>query len=139
MPNGSGYLKRVLVVDDETIDRQYICNALRKENYSFFATGTFPGAVNMLARHPGEIALLITDISLPERNGFELYDHLCKFEPDLKVLFVSGPTGAEVSKFYNNGFPTRHYLEKPFSGGGLITRVRSILKHERFAHTSAPS
>src|SRR5262245_25896175 len=139
MANGSGSLKRVLVVDDETKDRDHICNVLRREGYSVYATGSYSGAVNILARHPGEIGLLITDISLPERNGFELYANLLKYEAELKVLFVSGPTGAEVSKFYHMGFPDRNYLEKPFGAPELIMSVRALMESEPMAHNSGAS
>jgi two-component system cell cycle sensor histidine kinase/response regulator CckA len=136
MPNGSTDLKKVLVVDDETSDRETICNVLRRENYPVFATGTYSGAVNMQARHAGEIGLLITDIALPEKNGCELYSNLLKVEPELQVLFVSGPTGAEVSKFYPIGFPDRHFLQKPFDAQELLRRVRWILGHEPLAQNS---
>jgi two-component system, cell cycle sensor histidine kinase and response regulator CckA len=139
MANRSGSSKRVLVVDDEAKDRDHICNVLRPEGYSVYATGSYSGAVNILARHPGEIGLLITDMSLPEKNGFELYANLLKCEPGLKVLFVSGPTGAEVSKFYHMGFPNRNYLEKPFGAAELITRVRSLMESEPLAHNSGAS
>ena len=136
MPIGFGEIKRVLVVDDEASDRERICNLLKREKYLVYATGSYSGAVNMLARHAGEIGLLITDISLPEGNGHELYTNLLKVEPELKVLFVSGPTGAEVSKFYNMGIPYRNYLEKPFDAQELVSRVRAILGAEPMACNS---
>jgi len=139
MLNGSSVLKKILVVDDETSDRERICNVLRRQDYLVLATGTYSGAVNMLARHPGEIGLLITDISLPEKNGCELYTNLLRAEPELQVLFVSGPTGAEVSKFYNLGIPERHFLVKPFDDQELLKRVRWILRTEPLAQNSGAS
>jgi two-component system, cell cycle sensor histidine kinase and response regulator CckA len=139
MFDGPRVLKKILVVDDETSDREAICNVLRREKYQVFATGTYSGAINMQARHIGEIGLLITDISLPEKNGCELYRNLLKVEPELKVLFVSGPTGAEVSKFYDIGIPARQFLQKPFDPQELLKRVRWIMGIEPLAHNSGAS
>jgi DNA-binding response OmpR family regulator len=46
------------------------------------------------------------------------------------VLFISGPTGAEVSKFYQE-VPGGHFLEKPFDTKELQRRVRSLLNPEK--------
>jgi two-component system, cell cycle sensor histidine kinase and response regulator CckA len=117
---------RILAVDDETPDLNLMCNALRAEDYTVFAAGSYAEAIQTQRMHHGGIDLLIADVSLPDKNGCELAVVLRETDPDLKVLFVSGVTGTEVLKFTR--LPNVHLLEKPFALAELLIWVRAILK-----------
>lgn len=75
-----------------------------------------------------EIQLLLTAIALPGLNGYELANTLTRISPGLKVLFVSGPTGAEVSRFYNMPVTGPHLVAKPIQAADLINRVMKRLR-----------
>src|ERR1700724_1085181 len=89
---------RILAVDDEIPDLNLMCNALRAEDYTVFAAGSYAEAIHTHRMHHGAMDLLIADVSLPDKNGCELAVVLRETDPDLKALFVSGVSGAAVLK-----------------------------------------
>jgi DNA-binding response OmpR family regulator len=103
-----------------------MCNVLRAENYTVFAAASYAEAIQTHRMHQGAVDLLVADISLPDRNGCELALTLLEADADLKVLFVSGATGAEILKF--SKLSNVHLLEKPFGRAELLRRVRGILE-----------
>ncbi len=78
--------------------------------------------------HPGKIDVLLTDISLPGQNGYELARTLLDHNPGLSVIFMSGIAGAEVCRFYGMATTDQHFLEKPFQAADLLRRFRRVLE-----------
>jgi CheY-like chemotaxis protein len=73
------------------------------------------------------IDLLLTDISLPGLNGCELARKLLQDRPKLKVLLVSGYTGAEICQYYGVELSDLHFLAKPFSPATLFHRLQVLM------------
>ena len=88
------------------------------------ATGA-AAALKLLDAHPA-IALLFTDVVMPEVNGRELADEALRRRPDLKVLFA---TGYSRNALVQDGVldPSVQLIGKPFSVDELATRVRAVL------------
>jgi two-component system cell cycle sensor histidine kinase/response regulator CckA len=127
----------ILVVDDELEDRQLMRATLQADGYRVFEASNYHSGVNTFAQHSHEIDLLIADVSLPDANGCELGKSILEINPDLKVLLVSGHTGAEVCRFYGLTSLELHFLEKPFKPADLLIRVyRVMLCCERFVISS---
>jgi CheY-like chemotaxis protein len=82
-------------------------------------------ALKLLDAHPA-IALLFTDVVMPEVNGRELADEALRRRPDLKVLFA---TGYSRNALVQDGVldPSVQLIGKPFSVDELATRVRAVL------------
>ncbi len=79
----------------------------------------------------GQIALLITDVVMPQMGGLELSRRLTALRPDLKVLYVSGYSEDDMNE---QGVlsPDVEFLEKPFTPQAIARKVQEIL-------TGAPS
>jgi DNA-binding response OmpR family regulator len=71
--------------------------------------------------------MLVTAISLPGGNGYQLARALLDAEPDVKVLFVSGETGAMASRYYNSLWTELHTLTRPYKPADLLRRVKFLL------------
>ena len=80
----------------------------------------------VLARHAGDIALLLTDVVMPGRGGRELYEQLTPERSDLKVLYMSGYTDNSI---VHHGVldPGTPFLQKPFDLDVLARKVREVL------------
>jgi DNA-binding response OmpR family regulator len=124
----SKHNKTILLIDDEASAREFIHGILQVEGYNVLEAADFDEAMAIHQQHQGEIKMLLTDVSLPGKNGYELAQTLIQIDPKLKVVFTSGPAGAEVCKFY--GMPTSdvHFLGKPFEAADLVQRVRQVLE-----------
>ena len=81
----------ILVVEDDDAVRQVAVDALTELGYRVLAADGASAALRLLASQP-EIALMLTDVVMPEINGRKLADEACRLRPDLEVVFTMGYT-----------------------------------------------
>ena len=118
----------ILVVDDEPGVRRFSVEALRELGYTVLDADGAAAALERLDAHP-EIALLFTDVVMPEVNGRQLADAALRRRPDLKVLFA---TGNSRNTLVRDGVlePGVQLIGKPFTIDALGRRVRAVLAAE---------
>jgi two-component system, cell cycle sensor histidine kinase and response regulator CckA len=117
----------ILVVDDEPVDLAVFRQCLETAGFVVFAATGYNDGLETFLDHADEIELLVTDISLPVKNGLELAKACLERKPGLKVLAVSGWVGAEILQFYNIPVGDRHFLPKPFRASEFISRVNEVI------------
>jgi two-component system, cell cycle sensor histidine kinase and response regulator CckA len=113
----------VLLVEDEEAVRELVRMILQRAGYSVMEAANADEAETLLAA-AGTADLLLTDVLMPGRSGFELFTRLRRKFPSLRVLFISGYSDYAMSVEGNLAF-----LEKPFSAEGLIAKIREVLGH----------
>jgi DNA-binding NtrC family response regulator len=118
----------ILLIDDEASQRRFIRRGLEDAGYTVVEGADYDEALIVVNQHRGEIDVLLTDVSLPGRNGYELARALLAHNPGLSVIFMSGIAGAEVCRFYGMATTDLHFLEKPFHAGDLVRRVHRVLE-----------
>lgn len=80
-------------------------------------------ALQIAHQYQYRIDLLVTDVMMPEMNGFELADRLKYAIPNLKILLMSGYAGKE-----NLGRTQDvNFLGKPFSLQSFSATVKTLL------------
>ena len=72
------------------------------------------------------IHLLVTDLVMPDMNGWELHQWISLLNPGIKTLFVSGYPANTLPQQEAPG-SDRAFLQKPFSRSELLARVRQLL------------
>src|SRR5690349_19721475 len=117
----------ILVVDADPADREFVRGILESGGYNVLEAADYGEALEAHRRCRRRIHLLLTALALPSNNGYELARTLFRADPDLKALFVSGLTGAEVSPYYHMPITGSHMLNKPLNPGEVVDRVRNIL------------
>jgi PAS domain S-box-containing protein len=124
LPLGEGQ-EVILVVEDEPAVRQVSVDALTELGYRVIEADGAAAALRLLDGHP-EIALLFTDVVMPDTNGRKLADEARRRRPDLRVLFTTGYTRNAV---VHNGVldPGVDLIGKPFTIEELAAKVRAIL------------
>lgn len=127
LPAAATLRRTVLVVDDEAPVRDLVRRVLDRENLTVLTAGSVPEALALLERCRGAVDLVLSDITMPEQDGWELFHAVRERWPDTDVLFMSGhhhsllePADAEAAK------PT--VLAKPFSIESLTAAVRLALE-----------
>lgn len=121
-----GNTEVILLVDDEATVRSVLREALERAGFTVIEAGNYYEAI----REAGNIEfldLLIADVSLPGPNGCELAARLQALRPDLKVLFISGYTGAEVCRHYGVEVHDLQFMAKPLDLRAFVKRVRALL------------
>ena len=115
----------ILVVDDEPYVRQFSVDAFEELGYTVFQAESAAVALGILKDH-ADIALMFTDIVMPETNGRILADQAQIVRPGLKVLYTTGYARNAVVDNGNVGKGIE-LISKPFTIDDLARTVRAIL------------
>jgi CheY-like chemotaxis protein len=116
----------VLLVEDEPAVRELMREALSGQGFTVLVAGTGEEALEIAARHPGGLRLVVTDVVMPKLGGAEVARRLAAANPGLRVLFVSGYT-ADAIVHHGVLAPGLDYLQKPFGPSALVDKVREVL------------
>jgi PAS domain S-box-containing protein len=120
----------ILLVEDESSILRMAKKMLEKQGYIVLAAATPREAVRLFTARADEIDLLITDVIMPEMDGWDLATQLLAIRPDLKCLFMSGYT-ADVIADHGVLDEGVHFIHKPFSIGDLTGKVREVLEENQ--------
>jgi CheY-like chemotaxis protein len=92
-----GPMKTILVLDDETIVRNVVRQALVNAGFTVLAVATAEEAIKAAAAEPGEMSLFITNHLLPGgKNGREIAQGIRERRPALPVLHISGSVAVRM-------------------------------------------
>jgi signal transduction histidine kinase/CheY-like chemotaxis protein len=116
----------ILVVEDEEIVRELVCEILRGHGYHVLATGRGSEALRLLAEEKRGVDLLISDVVMPEMNGALVAQRVREICPRARVLFVSGYSENDMA---DQGLEELAFqvLQKPFTPDTLARKVREVL------------
>lgn len=119
---------KLLIIEDEEKLARTLKLGLEKEGFTVDYVLNGEEGLLRLERYPGEYSLVILDVMLPGRNGYEICSLLRK---DKKIalpiiMLTARNTIDDTVRGLNSG--ADDYLEKPFSFDELCARVRSLLR-----------
>jgi two-component system response regulator RegX3 len=115
----------VLVVEDEPSIRQGVCDLLAFHGYA--PEGAADGEVGLQLALSGRFGLVVLDVMLPRRNGFEVCEAIRRELPRLPVLMLTA-RGAEEDVLRGFRCGSDDYVSKPFSVAELLARVEALLR-----------
>jgi PAS domain S-box-containing protein len=124
MPRGNE--ETVLVVDDEASILTIASQTLQAFGYRVLTAGDGAEAVAVYAQHRHEIAVVLTDMSMPVMDGASTISALVRINPVIKVIASSG-IGANSRAAKGAGSRVKHFLTKPFTTGTLLKVIRATL------------
>ncbi len=116
----------ILVAEDEPAVRALVEKVLRDAGHSVLVAPDGMAALDLAARHKGNIDLLLTDIVMPGPSGLETARRMIADRPGIRVLYMSGWA---TETFRREGVDEAEIplLPKPFSVAELVARVSSEL------------
>lgn len=121
--NGS---ETLLIVEDEPSILKMSTTMLSQLGYNVLFATNPTEAMNIAQEYSGEIHLLITDVIMPNQNGWDLSQRLHGDYPSMKCLFMSGYTSTVIT---SQGLlhESTNFIQKPFSLRSLGSKVREVL------------
>lgn len=121
-------MKRILVVEDDediaSIEKDYL------EVSGYQVTVEINGTKGLTEALSGEYDLILLDIMLPGMDGFQICRKL-RGKLDIPIMMVTAKR-TDIDHIRGLGFGADDYIEKPFSPGVLVAKVKSQLaQYER--------
>lgn len=130
--------KRVLVVEDEALIRQNLCECLRQLGCRVIEAADGVEAMERFKEQQGKIDLVLTDLVMPRMSGHELWAQLTHLDPHLSFLFMSGYTEDTVMRREILSQQSA-FLNKPFSVADLSNAIQRALVRRTLSPTETPS
>ncbi|MEA5514323.1 PAS domain S-box protein [Nodularia sp. UHCC 0506] len=134
IPKGNDEL--ILIVDDEDSIRATNKATLESYNYKVITANDGIEAVSIYAQYQNKINLVLMDIEMPSMDGIRAIQVLCKINPAIKIVAMSGLLSnrdrlrhccADHIKKIGGCVPA--FLSKPYSVKELLETVQFILNN----------
>ena len=117
--------KTILVIEDDSAIRRGIVDALEFEGYSTLQAAD--GDSGLEAALKSEYDLLLLDLILPRRDGFEILKELREARPTTPVIILTA-RGEERDRVRGLRLGADDYVVKPFGVKELLARVEAVLR-----------
>lgn len=135
-PIGSGELRDgqgelILVVDDEEFILDTARQTLEDAGYRAMTAHGAQKALEVMERSGSEVEAVITDLRMPEMNGFELIRRLRAQFPNLPIIAASGMADGRTDAAVEAG--AQAFLAKPFSAERLQATLQDVMYEDEGA------
>lgn len=114
----------LVIIDDNPLSAEFVATALERKGLKIFSAYHPREGLDLIYKHHPQI--VVTDLALPDMNGFELLDRVLKFDPNTKVVIIT----AYASKSTAEAARKRRaadYLAKPIPLALLRERVGGLI------------
>jgi len=111
----------VLLAEDDVMILNIARITLERDGYFLLTAENGEEALYLSRRFPGEIHLLLTDVTMPKIGGMELSKRVSTERPTTRILMMSGATSSADLD------PKYPFLPKPFNPAKLSDWVRGLL------------
>ncbi|HWE43639.1 MAG TPA: ATP-binding protein, partial [Gemmatimonadaceae bacterium] len=116
----------VLVVDDEETVRMAVRRILQKSGYRVLVAANGVEALEQLGAAGAQVALVLTDMVMPEMGGRELVDRVVRDHPGVRILCMSGYTEDPTLRLGQLA-GEQGFIAKPFTVAELTAAIRRVL------------
>jgi DNA-binding response OmpR family regulator len=122
-------MTKILIVEDEAGLRQGLEINLRHENYETTVAADGEEAIRVFHAESPDLVLL--DLMLPKRSGFEVLDHIRKVSKIPVILLTA--RGQETDKVRGLRGGADDYVTKPFGVQELFARIDAVMRRSEVA------
>jgi PAS domain S-box-containing protein len=116
----------ILLAEDEPLLRELGETILTQAGYTVLTAGSSESLRKLIAEHPGEVDLLLTDVVMPDISGPELVRIGRQRWPKVRVLFMSGYADDELQDLDRDA----GFIQKPFTPAELTAKIAEVLSGE---------
>lgn len=115
----------ILVVDDEPALLELTCEILELYDYSIFSAANGEQALKILEQEP--VDMLLSDVIMPEMDGYQLAAIVQEKYPAIKIQLASGFSDNRHTNMSDDKLH-QHLLNKPYNSHTLLQRIRELLE-----------
>ena len=124
-----GGSETVLIIEDEELLIEMLNAVLSKSGYKVLMAKDGMEGIELYTREKDKIALVLTDMGLPQLMGDAVFRRIREINPKAKVILASGYLSPDSkSEFYKAGLA--RFIQKPFMPVDILRAVREVLDSE---------
>jgi DNA-binding response OmpR family regulator len=127
---------RILIVEDEPALVLTLSDRLRAEGYEVEAAET--GDLGLRRAREGSFDLVLLDVALPGKNGFDVLRDMRQQKIATPVLMLTA-RGQVLDRVLGLKLGADDYLPKPFDATELVARIEAVLRRQKAAPDGAGS
>ena len=116
---------RILIVEDESPLAAGLSDLLAGEGYLPLVAADGRQALELFRRRKPDLVLL--DVMLPEKSGYEVCREIRKENPRVPILMLTAK-GEELDRIAGLELGADDYIVKPFGVGELLARIRAAFR-----------
>jgi CheY-like chemotaxis protein/two-component sensor histidine kinase len=124
-PRSAKGSETILLVDDEEGVRKLVFAVLKSNGYDVLEAANGVAALGVYEKNGHKVDMVLTDVVMPQMNGFELGRQIGERAPGMKILYMSGYRDNAIGSA--GGDMPRAFLHKPFTPDVLLSKVREVL------------
>ena len=121
-------MAKILVVEDDKALNGLVCSCLRDNGYE--VVSCFNGKDALVALEENTFSLIVSDIMMPEMDGFELAENVRLTDKTTPIIFTSAKDD-KISKLYGYKLGIDDYITKPFDIDLLIMKIQALLRRAK--------
>lgn len=118
-------MKKILIIEDEPNIRELILYNLKTNGYDGVAAEDGLMGITMVHREKPDLILL--DIMLPEKNGYDICRELREEGNNTPIIMITAKT-EEIDKVKGLEYGADDYIAKPFGIREMMARIKAVLR-----------
>jgi two-component system, chemotaxis family, chemotaxis protein CheY len=122
--------KTILVVDDFTSIRNFVCETLERKGYRTLGAANGNDAYKVLTESTVPVNLVLTDYNMPDCSGYDLLKKI-RSNPEVKnvpVIFLTTELSPEkMKKAKEAGLDS--WIKKPYRSDSFFAEIENVLRH----------
>jgi DNA-binding response OmpR family regulator len=118
-------MKKILIIEDDLAIRTGLVDNLKLEHYNVISESDGAKGYEAAMKHQPDLILL--DVMLPNKNGFEICKELRQNKNNTPIIMLTAKI-EEADKVLGLELGADDYVTKPFSIRELIARIKAILR-----------
>lgn len=120
--------KRVLVVEDNALNRELLCHIL-SQKYQVLEAENGAQALEILRAHPGDISLIFLDVVMPVMDGYTFLAHL-RTDSSLSFIpvIITTQGNSEEDELNALSHGATDFVPKPYRPKIILHRAASLIE-----------
>ena len=128
MQDTAEYKHTLLVVEDNVVNREILCNIL-EENFNIITASNGLDGLNFMREHYKEISVVILDINMPVMNGYEFIEVVKEDIKLSKIPIVVTTVHSSINEeIHCLDMGVFDFIAKPYIPKLILTRINNIIR-----------
>jgi len=120
--------QNILVIDDESIQREILAGYLKKKGYKIFSASSGEEGITIVKNNL--IDIVLSDFKMPDKTGFEVLEEIKLLNPEINFIMITayGTIQNAVQAMKTGAYD---YLSKPVDLDELDLMLERIFEHQK--------